>query len=55
MSIAVVTKGPVATAGSTLTLANNIGTSDPTNAAMDMELITAIPTDAANKPDETVS
>ncbi len=51
----VVTKGPVATAGSILTRANNIGTKDPTKAAIDMELTTANPTEIAKKTDPVVS
>ena len=47
MSIAVVTKGPVATAGSILILAKIIGTIDPDNAASVIEQTTAIPTDKA--------
>ena len=46
--MAVVTNGPVATAGSILTLANPIGTRDPTSAAKDMELTTARATDMAS-------
>ena len=48
MSIAVVTKGPVATAGSIFILARVIGTKEPTNAAADMEQTTASPTDMAS-------
>ena len=48
MSIAVVTKGPVATAGSIFILANAIGTNEPTSAATDMEEITARATDIAS-------
>ena len=43
----VVTSGPVATAGSILILANTIGTSDPTRAAMDIEQITDRATEKA--------
>ena len=47
--MAVVTNGPVATAGSMLTRANPIGTSDPIRAAIDMEEITA--SETANASD----
>ncbi len=40
----VVTKGPVATAGSMLSLSKIRGTMDPTRAATDMEVIMASPT-----------
>ena len=46
-SMAVVTKGPVATAGSIFILANPIGTNEPTSAATDIEEITASATDMA--------
>ena len=46
--MAVVTNGPVATAGSILTLAKTIGTRDPTRAATDIEQITAKATDTAS-------
>ena len=45
--MAVVTKGPVATAGSIRTLAKSIGTNDPTSAAIDMELTRAMLTEIA--------
>jgi len=48
MSMAVVTKGPVATAGSIFILANPIGTNEPTSAATDMEHTTARATDTAS-------
>ena len=48
MSMEVVTKGPVATAGSIFILANAIGTNEPTSAATDMEERTARATDMAN-------
>ena len=48
MSMAVVTKGPVATAGSILILAKAIGTSDPTSAATDIEQRTASATASAS-------
>ena len=47
MSMAVVTKGPVATAGSTLILAKLIGTKDPIRAARVIEQITASATEMA--------
>ena len=50
ISMDVVTSGPVATAGSIWILANPIGTSEPTSAAMDMEQITARATDRASAP-----
>ena len=46
--MAVVTKGPVATAGSIFILAKTIGIREPIRAATDMELRTASPTDKAN-------
>ena len=48
MSMAVVTKGPVATAGSIFTLAKAMGTKEPTRAASDMEDKTASATDTAS-------
>jgi hypothetical protein len=48
MSIAVVTKGPDAMAGSTFILARVIGTRDPARAAMVMEENTPIATDKVN-------
>ena len=50
----VVTKGPVATAGSIFNRANTMGTKEPTKAAMAMELMTARPTEIANAVDETI-
>ena len=47
ISIAVVTNGPVATAGSILMRAKAMGTNDPTRAATDMEQITAMATEMA--------
>ena len=46
--MAVVTKGPVAMAGSMLTRANSMGTKDPTRAATDMEQSTALQTAMAS-------
>ena len=43
ISMAVVTKGPVATAGSILSFAKAMGTKEPTNAATAIELTTAPP------------